>query len=362
MEQPIRVGASVSRSGELSAAGDMYEKGLWLWQRDVNARGGILGKQVELVLTDDSSIPAKAAQAYASFLERDEADVLLGPVDTQLAQAVIPVLERGQTPCVFPMPASNVLWQGGKGLVFGVLAPLAEWPAGFFEIIARAGFDRVAMVIVDHPQAAIVQSNTAKWTRRYGLNLVSESLATRVDIPQALEKARQAHSDVLTLWGAQEGCTQTLRTMKQMGWRPKAVFISSSMFQHNMREIAGRDMDGVFTARPWEARMAKSYPGGSEFVTTFRNTHGQDPETLAASAYASGQLLEAALTRAGNMEKEALRKTLTTLDAMTILGRYGVDANGMQLRQFPLTEQWQKGRREIVWPEEMRTAKPVLPR
>lgn len=108
--------------------------------------------------------------------------------------------------------------------------------------------------------------------------------------------------------------------------------------------------------------MATAYPGGAGFVAAFRAAYAQEPEVLAASAYASGQLLEAALAKEGSIGKEAFRQTLATLDSVTILGRYGVDAVGMQLRQFPLTEQWQKGKREIVWPEELKTARPVLPR
>ncbi|WP_156920830.1 amino acid ABC transporter substrate-binding protein [Fundidesulfovibrio putealis] len=361
-ERPLRVGASVSRSGSLAQAGEMYEKGLRLWQRDVNARGGIQGRQVELVLHDDASTPEKAAEAYADLIDDKKADVILGPADNSLALAMVPVLERTQTPCLFAMPASDSLWKNGKGLVFSVLAPMAEWPDGFFELIARAGYERMALIIVDHPQGERVRTNTAKWIRRYGLRLVSESMIQVRDVAQALEQARHADAEVVTVWGTQEGCTRTIRLLKSMAWKPKAVYASTTMFQHNLHELSARDMNGVFTATAWEARIAAAYPGGSGFVAAFRSAYSQEPEVLAASAYASGQLLETALAKGGDKGRESLRKTLATLDTVTILGRFGVDAGGMQLRQFPLTEQWQKGKREIVWPDELKTAKPVLPR
>jgi len=361
-DRPIRIGASISRTGALSSAGEMYEKGLRLWQHDVNARGGIQGRQVELVLLDDASTPEKAAEAYSALIDDKKADLLLGPVDNALALAVVPVLERTQTPCLFAMPASDSLWKSGKGLVFSMIAPMAEWPDGFFELIARAGYERMAHIIVDHPQAGRVQANTAKWVKRYGLRLVSESLIQTRDVAQALEQARHADAEVVTVWGTQEGCTRTLRILKSMAWKPKAVYASTTMFQHNLRELSSRDMNGVFTSMPWEARMATAYPGGGSFVAAFRTAYAQEPEVLAASAYASGQLLETALAKEGYKGKEAFRQALATLDTVTILGRYGVDALGMQLRQFPLTEQWQKGKREIVWPEELKTARPVLPR
>lgn len=361
-DRPIRVGASISRSGNLAAAGEMYEKGLKLWQRDVNAQGGLQGRQVELVLQDDASNPVKTAEIYAAFVDNGDTDLLLGPVDLRLALAIAPILERSQTPCIFPMPASATLWKGGKGLAFGVLAPLGEWPAGFFEIIARAGFERVALIAVDHPREKAVQANTAKWIKRYGLQLVSESMVLSKNVALGLDQARQANAEVITLWGTQEGCTLAIRALKNMAWKPKAVYASSTMFQHNLHELSTHDMNGVFTTMPWEARMAKTYPGGSDFVAAFRAAYSQEPEALAASAYACGQLLEAALNKAGGFSRKTLRQALTTLDTMTVMGRYGVDAGGMQLRQFPLTEQWQKGRREIVWPDELKTAKPVLPR
>lgn len=361
-DRPIRIGASVSRSGPLAPAGEMYEKGLRLWQRDVNARGGMQGRQVELVLHDDASTPEKAAEVYAALIDDKKADLLLGPADNSLALAVVPVLERTQTPCLFAMPASDNLWKNGKGLVFSVLAPMAEWPDGFFELTARAGYERMALIIVDHPQGERVRTNTAKWIKRYGLRLVSESLIQTQDVPHALEQARNADAEVVTVWGTQEGCIRTIRALKNMAWKPKAVYASTTMFQHNLRELSSRDMNGVFTAMPWEARMAAAYPGGSAFVTAFRAAHSQEPEVLAASAYASGQLLEAALAKGGSKGKESLRQTLATLDTVTILGRFGVDASGMQLRQFPLTEQWQKGKREIVWPDDLKTARPLLPR
>ncbi|MFP5223794.1 MAG: amino acid ABC transporter substrate-binding protein [Acidobacteriota bacterium] len=361
-QRPLRVGASVSRTGSLAPAGEMYEKGLRLWQRDVNMRGGLLGRQVELVLQDDASLPARASEIYAALIDDCAADVLLGPTDNSLAMAVAAVLERTQTPCLFAMPGSESLWKNGKGLVFGLLAPMAEWPGGFFEVMARAGYERMALVVVDHPLAETIRTNTERWSKRYGLRLTSQSLTGSRDISQALEQARLADAEVLTLWGTQEGCLRAIRTMKSMAWQPKAVYASTTMFHDNLRDLSVRDMNGIFTATPWASRMASVYPGGKDFVASFQAAYSQEPEVLAASAYAGGQILEAALARGRDTDKGAFRQALATLDTVTILGRFGVDATGMQLRQFPLTEQWQKGKLEIVWPEEMKTAKPALPR
>jgi branched-chain amino acid transport system substrate-binding protein len=165
------------------------------------------------------------------------------------------------------------------------------------------------------------------------------------------------------VWGSQEGCAEAVRLLRRSTWKPKAIYISSSQgINKALRDLSSREMDGTFTTVPWEIRIAKAFPGGEAFVERFRSAYRQDPDSMAASSYAGGQILEAAVAKAQSLDKNKIRQSLTGLETVTILGRYGVDPSGMQLRQFPLTLQWQKGKREIVWPDEMRTAKPAIAR
>jgi len=362
-DSPVRVGVSVSLSGEYCASGEMYEKGLRLWETEVNNRGGILGRKVELVVKDDASDPAKTAEAYTGFTSKKEADLLLGPDNTFLALAAIPALETNQITCVFPIGASDALLKRGKGLAFGVQSPLSEWPAGFFELISRAGFEQVALLVVDHPMSEAVLENSAKWSKRYGLELAVKISTGIKGLPWVMEQISRVKADAVAVWGSQEGCAEAVRLLRRSAWKPKAIYISSSQgINKALKDLSSREMDGTFTTVPWEIRAAKSFPGGTNFVEQFRHTFRQDPDYMAASSYAGCQILEEAATKAQSFDKAKIKQTLARLDTVTILGRYGVDPSGMQLRQFPLTLQWQKGKREIVWPEDMRTAKPAMTR
>jgi branched-chain amino acid transport system substrate-binding protein len=360
-EDPVRIGVSVSRSGDLSPAGDTYLEGIRLWVDGVNARGGILGRKVELVVKDDGSDPQQAARVYGELATDDEADLLLGPVNTSLALAVLPVLEKDDFPCVFPMTASDSLWKDGTGVAFGVQSPLSEWSSGFFEVISRAGLTRVALLVVDHPKAETVLQTTAKWARRYGLEQVAEATCDIKDLPAAITSISRSKAEAVAVWGSQEGCAMAVRELRRSPIKIKAVYMSATLSSQVQQELPARELDGVFTALPWEPRVAKSFPGGSRFVEEFREAHGHDPDYLAASAYAGCQVLEAA-AKACSLDRQKLRQALAGLDTLTILGRYGVDPTGMQLRQFPLTMQWQKGRKEVVWPEELHTARPTVVR
>ena len=101
--------------------------------------------------------------------------------------------------------------------------------------------------------------------------------------------------------------------------------------------------------------------GSRTFLASFRALHGiNEPAYQAAIAYAAGQILEKAVDKAKSLERSKIRQALSKLETYTILGRYKVDSTGIQIKHFPLTMQWQKGKKEIVWPEEMQTAKPVF--
>jgi branched-chain amino acid transport system substrate-binding protein len=360
-DQPIRVGFTASLSGELSSVGRAYEEGARLWAGEVNARGGILGRRVELVVIDDASDTAKTADAYAK-LASGEAELLLGPAGVRFARAALPTLERNKTPCLFPLGASDTLWRDSKGLAFGLVSPLSEWPAGFFEVIARAGVERVAILSVDHIRDKDMLELGAKWARRFGMRPVLEASVRPLEIASALDKSRDARAEALAVWGSAGAALEAMRAVRHMPHKPRAVYISSGLSLSGLLRLSGRDMEGFFTAVPWDEKAAKAYPGGQAFVESYRTLHGRTPDFVAASAFAGGQLLEAAAAKARSLDKDKLRQALASLDAMTVVGRYGVDPAGMQLRQFPLTVQWQKGKREIVWPEQLRTATPVLAR
>jgi branched-chain amino acid transport system substrate-binding protein len=361
-ERPVRIGLSANLSGELSQEDGMYLKGVRLFIADVNARGGILGRKVELVVKDDGSQPGQAARAYGELTVDGGADLLLGPADASLAPAVLPVLARNDFPCVFPVTGSDSLWKDGTGIAFGVQSPLSEWTAGFFEVVSRSGLARVALLRVDLPEDDDLLRGSAKWARRYGLEPVLEASCAALDLPSEVSAIARSKAEAVVVWGSPEGCAGAVREIRRSRAKLRALFMSTPRLPEGRGQPTGRELDGVFTALPWEPRLAKSFPGGSLFVEAFRAAHGQDPDALAASAFAGCQVLEAAAVKAQSLDRQQLRQALAGLDTLTVLGRYGVDPAGMQLRQFPLTLQWQKGRREIVWPEELRTARPVVAR
>src|SRR5579863_5143907 len=89
---PIKVGLSVALTGGVAPAGKQVLAALQIWRDDVNAKGGLLGRPVELVYYDDQSTPQNVPGLYTKLIDVDKVDLLIGPYATNMVAPAIPVL------------------------------------------------------------------------------------------------------------------------------------------------------------------------------------------------------------------------------------------------------------------------------
>jgi len=91
-KQPIRIGMSMALTGGVAVAGKQCLLGLEIWRDDVNAKGGLMGRPVELVYYDDQSNPGNVPQIYTKLMDVDKVDLLIGPYATNMVAPAIPVV------------------------------------------------------------------------------------------------------------------------------------------------------------------------------------------------------------------------------------------------------------------------------
>ena len=106
---PIRVGATVSLSGEYQLLGLDQLQGMQMWADDVNRRGALLGRKVEIVHYDDESDPQTSARLYERLITEDRVDLLLGPYSSDITYAASEVAERHGLPMVATGAAARAL-------------------------------------------------------------------------------------------------------------------------------------------------------------------------------------------------------------------------------------------------------------
>src|SRR5476651_2833759 len=93
-QPPIRIGMSMALTGGLAGGGQASLLGIEIWRDDVNARGGLLGRKVELVVYDDKSSASETPAIYSKLLDVDKVDLLFAPYGTVPTAPIMPLVKQ----------------------------------------------------------------------------------------------------------------------------------------------------------------------------------------------------------------------------------------------------------------------------
>ena len=216
----------------------------------------------------------------------------------------------------------------------------------------------------DDPFSQDVAYGTKKWAGRFGLNVrfVEGMKEGESNVIALARKVRAARTQILVVCGYFDMAVDMRLALKKIGWYPNAYFATTAPSLPAFYKRLKSDADYTFSQSQWEHHKRLDLFGGDKFYEAFMKEYKEEPSFQAAQAYAAGQILEYAIRKADGLDREKIRNVLAVSDVFSIVGRYGVDAAGKQIKNFNLIIQWQNGKKEIVWPEELRTAAPIFRR
>lgn len=356
--RPLRIGVTLGATGRHVDTSNQQLHGFLLWSMHVNTRGGILGRPVQLLVRNDEGDPQKALKFYEGFIQEERVDFLFGPYSSLITQAVAPLAEKHGYPLISSGGAADRLWDGNPTLLFGLYTQAGRHPLGFLEILLQQGVERLAVMSFPGPFPEDAARGVGKWAERLGLAVVSRQTfaGPDADLSAGVAQARKSGAEAVLACGYAQDGEAVRRALDAAGWRPRAFFATVAPTLESYGERLGPLAEGTFSSSLWEPTLP--YEGVAQFTRDFRNQFGYTPSHHAAGAYAAGQILAQAVAKAGSTERRRVAEALAGLDTVSVIGRFGVDKRGMQIRHFPVVIQWQQGRKQIVWPREMATVEP----
>jgi branched-chain amino acid transport system substrate-binding protein len=357
--EALRIAVTISMSGKYAELGSMNEKAYRLWEQDTNRKGGLLGRPVKVLIADDKSDPQVAKELYRKFIVEDRVDLVLGPYSSDITRAVADVTEQYRYPLLASGASADSLWREGRKYLFGVYVTSSNYTTGFLELLVRAGLTKVALLSADDLFSRDIAVGTREWAKRYQLNIVFSDTFEKSSpaIEKSIRSARDAGAEALIVTGHFDDAINGRIALGAIGWTPQAYYATVGPAIQRYSDTLKSEADYTYSSSQWEPSLG--FPGTREFTESFKKAYGMTPSYHAASAYAAGQIIEAAIRKAKTADRAKLRDALSTLDTITVLGRYGVDRDGRQVRHFTTTVQWQKGRKDIIGPEKLKTAAPA---
>jgi branched-chain amino acid transport system substrate-binding protein len=358
---PVRVGASISLTGRYDRTGRELKNGYDLWAEQTNAAGGILGRQVEFVVYDDTSDPETARNLYEKLISEDKVDLVIGPYSSPVTLPASTVAEKYSYPMIVSGASATDIYTRGYKNVFGVYTAAPLYMDGAIDIANKQGYRSVAIINENSAFAKDTVSGARKKAQDAGMQIVFEEEYPNTvrDLNPILTKMRPLNPDVLIGGTYGEDATLLMRQLKDLNWAPKIVALTVGPALPDFYDTLGNDAEYVMGATQWEPGVKG--PGVTEFVQAYNGKYGYLPGYHAAGGFAAGQLLKQAIEKAGAVDNDKLRSTLATIDATTIYGPYKVDDTGNQVGKPSYLVQWLKGERKIVWPDNLAEAQAVVP-
>jgi branched-chain amino acid transport system substrate-binding protein len=368
---PLLIGASISLTGDFADPGKAVKAGYELWANTVNAKGGLLGRQVQFTFVDDTSSPTQVVTNYQNLINKDKVDLVVGPFSSLLTVPASQVAKRygyaflepaGGGPKVFEQKLDN--------LFFVQPAPVVKQGDVFADwVLSLPAADRpktAAYTELDDPFATPIAENIRARFEAAGIKTVYKQVypAEQGEFSSIIAKVVTANPDVLVGGTQSEDAYGQVKSLVQLKFSPKFMYLSNGANSpvEFPDKVGANNVAGIMSSGDWFPGSTAT--GSAEFAAAYIKAYGGTVDTIdnsSAEAYALGQVLELVAARTGKLDNATIIATLHQGSWPTLLGDLSWDATGAPNGSYHLI-QWQGGKLVPVFPAATAQATPVYPK
>jgi branched-chain amino acid transport system substrate-binding protein len=314
--EPIKVGLVAALSGQSAKSGEALTRGLTMAINEVNAKGGVLGRPLELVRRDDESNPSKGMLAARELVQREKVTVLFGGLDTPVSLAIVPLANQMKVPFMGIWAAGTKITENGAAdnYVFRVSAVDELVDEALVKYGVDNGMKKPGMILINNPWG---ESNEAGFKRALEKRDLANAGVERIqdsdlDVVPQLTRLKNAGADTLLMVGNVGPSAQVVKSLDRMGWDVPVVSHWGPA-GGRFGELAGPNASRVHFIQTYvftEHNSAK----GDALLASLKAAYPQiktladvTPAVGIANAYDALHLAALAIEKAGNTDGKAVR-------------------------------------------------------
>lgn len=360
-QTPIKIGASMSVTGTYAKPGSYQKEGYDICIDELNGKGGLLGRKVELVIYDDQSQPATAVKLYEKLITEDKVDAVMGPYSSAVSEAVANVTEKYKKVMVAPLAATTSIFKKGRRYIFMVITPAENYLDGLIDMAAKRGLKTVAIINEDTLFPKASAAGTAEAAKKRGMQVVLQEAYPKgnTDFSALLVKIKAANPDVIAAGTYFDDAVAITRQMKELNVNPKMFGLTVGGDLPEFYDLLKQNAEYIYGSTQWDESLP--YPGQKEFLAAYTKKFKHEPSYHAAAGYAGCLIYGEAVKRAGTLDADRVREQLLKMEIKTAFGDYKVEADGFQVAHKMVMLQWQDGKRVVVWPDDLASGKMRYP-
>jgi branched-chain amino acid transport system substrate-binding protein len=383
---PIRIGMSLALTGAGASPSKVVNTALDLWRDDVNAKGGLLGRPVELVIYDDQSSPANVPNIYTKLIAADKVDLLLGPYGTNFVAPAMPIIMQNNK-FTISFTAIGINDKFHYQRYFSMVSTGPEgvdvFSIGFFDLAAaqQPKPQTVAILAADAEFAQSAAAGARNQIKKHSFNLIYDQSypPSTTDFGPVVRAVRATNPDIVYIGAYPPDNVGIIRAADEIGLSPKMMGGAMiGMLVTPIKMQLGPIANGLITAEYFPAALAKQIPGATEFLTRYgeRAVAARiDPLGFAWGpfAYSAGQVLAQAVTETKSLDHDKLAEYMHRASFKTVSGDFSFGKDGewsksrmvwtqVQNAQPNNLDQFRDGTAQpIVWPPEAKTGTLIYP-
>ncbi|TDI57104.1 MAG: branched-chain amino acid ABC transporter substrate-binding protein [Alphaproteobacteria bacterium] len=380
-KDPIKIGFSMALTGALAGGGKQALEAMKIWRDDINAKGGMLGRPVELVFYDDQTNPKNVPGIYAKLLDVDKVDFIVSGYGTNLIAPAMPIaIDRDVVFMGLFGMNNNGKWKYDK--YFQILPagpnPAVGFSSNWFKAIAKFKPKTIALVAADAEFARNLKEGALENAKAMGLEIVYNKNypPKTVDFTPIIRAVNAKKPDIFYIASYPNGSAGMVRALAEVGTDAKAVGGGMVGLQFSgLMSGLGPNLNGILNYDFFvpEPTMAL-YPGAKELIERYQNkvkTEGLKTDALGYYlvpwAYAYLDVLGQAVNAVGKIDHDAIAKYIHKTEFTSVVGKIKFGENGEWTESRTIVVQYQgiknndlaqfarPGTRKIMFPADIKT-------
>jgi len=350
--EPIKIGFSMALTGPLAPNGKQALLGAKIWEEETNAKGGLLGRKVQLITYDDQSNPATVPGIYTKLLDVDKVDLVVGPYATNMNAPAMPVvMQKGKTYISLFALGLNSEFHYPK--YFSMLpsgpTPKLSFSEGFFQIAAAQNPkpQTVALTAEDAEFARNACEGAREAAKEYGFKVIYDKTYPpgTTDFSPIIRALQSANADLVVACSYPLSSVGILQSANELNFTPKMfggamVGLQATAFKDRLKA----KLNGIVNYETWVPSPKLMAPAEA-FFKTYRaraKSEGVDPlgYYLGGWGYAYLQVLGDAVEGAKSINDDKLAEYLHNNEFKTIMGDFRFGKDGEWTKSAMLTVQY----------------------
>ena len=345
--EPIRIGFSMALTGGLAPNGKSALLAQKIWEEDVNAKGGLLGRPVKLVYYDDKSSPAEVPAIYTKLLDVDKVELVIGPYATaQIAPAMPIVMQKKKMFIGLLGLAVNTEFNYPNYFAMIPSGPDAKpaFTKGFFDIAMAQGQkpQTVAIVAADQEFSRNAADGARENAKAANLRVVYDRTypPSTADFAPIVRAIQASNPDIVVVCSYPPDSVGMVRSVNEIGFKPKAIGGAMVGLQATaIKTQLGPLLNGWTNYDFWLPVPKMEFAGVADLIKRYQAkaaAEGVDPlgYYMAPWGYAQLQVLQQAVESTKSLDDAKLGDYIRASTFKTVVGDVKFGAKG----------EWEKSR------------------